>query len=88
MQTATDRGGPFGIFAKWWRNWSARDAALGELGCRGREEVAHIARDVGVSVCELQTLAGRWPDSPNLPERRLDALRRQDRDRKLMRKRG
>jgi hypothetical protein len=89
MQTATeDRSGPFGIFAKWRRNWSARDAALGELGCRGREEVAHIARDVGVPVSELQTLAGRWPDSPNLPERRLDALRRQDRDRRLMRRHG
>ena len=74
MQTATgDRGGPFGIFAKWWRNWTARDTALTELGRCGGDEAAHIARDVGVSVCELQTLAGRWPDSRNLLERRMAA---------------
>jgi hypothetical protein len=74
MQTATgDRGGPFGIFAKWWRNWTARDAALRELGCCDRDEAAHIARDVGVSVSELQTLAGRWPEPSNLLERRLAA---------------
>lgn len=72
MPTATGhRGGPFGIFAKWWRNWTARDAALGELGCCDCDETAHIARDVGVSVSELRTLAGRWPDAPNLLERRL-----------------
>jgi hypothetical protein len=74
MQTATEnRGGPFGIFAKWWRNWTARDAALAEIGCCGGDEAAHIARDIGVSVSELQTLAGRWPDSTNLLERRMAA---------------
>jgi hypothetical protein len=74
MQTETgDRGGPFGVFAKWWRNWTARDAALRELGCCGGEEAAHIARDVGASVAELQTLAGRWPESPNSLERRVAA---------------
>ena len=74
MQAATgDRGGPFGIFAKWWRNWTARDTALAELGRCGGDEAAHIARDVGVSVSELQTLAGRWPDSLNLLERRMAA---------------
>jgi hypothetical protein len=70
MQTATaDRTGPFGIVAKWWRNWTARDAALREPGCCDRAEAAHIARDVGVQVSELQTLAGRWPASSNLLER-------------------
>jgi hypothetical protein len=74
MQTETgNRGGPFGIFANWWRNWTARDAALRELGCCAGEEAAHIARDVGVSVSELQTLAGRWPESSNLLERRMAA---------------
>ena len=74
MQTATgDRARPFSILAKWWRNWTARDSALRELGCCDREEAAHIARDVGVSVSELQTLAGRWPDSSNLLERRMAA---------------
>jgi hypothetical protein len=73
MQTATgDRYGPFGIFAKWWRDWTARDAALREPGCRDRAEAADIARDTGVPVSELQTLAGRWPDPPNLLERNED----------------
>lgn len=74
MQIATgDRAGPFSLFARWWRNWTARDAALRELGGCDREEAAHIARDVGVSVAELQTLAGRWPEPPNLLERRMVA---------------
>jgi hypothetical protein len=73
MPTAIGDSRPLGILAKWWRNWKTRDAALGELGCFDRDEAAHIARDVGVSVSELQTLAGRWPDSPNLLERRLAA---------------
>jgi hypothetical protein len=74
MATAIgDHRGLFGVVAEWWRNWTARDAALGELGYCDREEAAHIARDVGVSVSELQTLAGRWPDSPSLLERRLAA---------------
>jgi hypothetical protein len=73
MQIATeDRAGPFGIVAKWWRNWTARDAALREPGCCDHAEAAHIARDVGVQVSEPQTLAGRWPDTPNLLERNED----------------
>ena len=74
MQSATgDRAGPFCLFARWWRNWTARDAALRELRCCDRDEAAHIARDVGVSVSELQTLAGRWPEPSNLLERRMAA---------------
>jgi hypothetical protein len=73
MQTAEDRGGPFSLLAKWWRNWTARDAALRELGCCDSQEAAHIARDVGVSAYELQTLAGRWPEPRNLLERRMAA---------------
>ncbi len=74
MQSATgNHAGPFSRFARWWRNWTARDAALRELGCCDRDEAAHIARDVGVSVSELQTLAGRWPEPSNLLERRMAA---------------
>src|SRR4051812_1515792 len=66
--------GPRGRLERWWRNWRARDAARQELACCGRDEITHIALDVGVSPSELQTLAGRWPDSASLLERRLDAL--------------
>ena len=58
----------------WWRSWRARDAAREELVCCGPDEEAHIARDVGVSASELRTLAGRWPDSTSLLERRIAGL--------------
>jgi hypothetical protein len=65
--------GPLDIVASWWRNWKSRRAAVSELNCCGADEVAHLARDVGVSADELRTLAGRWPDNENLLERRLAA---------------
>ena len=74
QQGAAERTGPLGYLEKWWRNWRARDAARQELACCGHDEMAHIARDVGVSASELQTLAGRWPDSASLLERRVAAL--------------
>ena len=74
QQAASQPLGPLGRFERWWRNWRAHDAAEQELACCGHDEVAHIARDVGVSASELQTLAGRWPDSANLLDRRVAAL--------------
>ena len=75
MATTADHcEGPLSLLARWWRNWKARDAAVGELECCGRGETARIAQDVGVSVSELRTLAGRWPDSAGLLERRMTAV--------------
>lgn len=73
-QVAAQRIGLLNHIERWWRNWRARDAARHELACCGHDEAAHIARDVGVSASELQTLAGRWPDSATLLDRRLTAL--------------
>ena len=74
QQVATPRTGLLSQLERWWRNWKTRDAARQELACCGHDEVAHIARDVGVSTSELNALAGRWPDSANLLERRIAAL--------------
>jgi hypothetical protein len=63
-----------GLFARWWHNWKARDAAVRELACCGTDETTRIAQDVGVSPSELRTLAGRWPDSVGLLERRMTAV--------------
>ncbi len=65
---------PLGFIAKWWRNWTRRNAATRELDCCGASEVAHLAHDLGVSTSELRTLAGRWPDSADLLRRRMDVL--------------
>jgi len=74
QQATTRRIGPLTRLEGWWRNWKARSAARQELACCGHDEAAHIARDVGVSISELHTLAGRWPDSATLLERRIAAL--------------
>jgi hypothetical protein len=74
QQTPTLKTGPLGHLERWWRNWKAGDAARQELAGCGDNETAHIARDIGVSTSELRTLAGRWPDSANLLERRIATL--------------
>lgn len=56
----------------WWQNWIKRRAAMVQLGCCDRTEVARMAHDIGVSSEELYTLAGKWPDSADLLLRRLD----------------
>ena len=74
MTTARDRKSQPGRLARWWHNWKARNSAVGELDCCGADETTRIAQDVGLSVAELRTLAGRWPDSANLLERRMAAV--------------
>jgi uncharacterized protein YjiS (DUF1127 family) len=74
MRAKLQREGSFSFVTTWWRNWKRRRAAVGELTRCGQDEVAHLARDVGVSPAELHTLAGRWPDTENLLPRRLAAL--------------
>jgi len=71
---AGENAHPTGFITRWWRNWKRRYAATRELDACGEGEVAHLAHDLGVSACELRTLAGRWPDSADLLRRRMDAL--------------
>jgi hypothetical protein len=76
MQTPAvteERFHPLGFIARWWSNWTRRNAASRELECCGASEIAHLAHDLGVSSSELRTLAGRWPDAADLLGRRMKA---------------
>ena len=65
---------PLNSVAQWWRNWSTTRSNLAALDCCGTEETGRIAHDVGVSVPQLRALAGKWPDSADLLNRRLAEL--------------
>ena len=69
-----ERFHPFGLIARWWSNWTRRNAASRELECCGEIEIEHLAHDLGVNSSELRTLAGRWPDAADLLGRRMKAL--------------
>jgi hypothetical protein len=60
--------------SRWWRNWRAARSSMAMLDACGAEETERIAHDMGVSASELRTLAGKWPDSAALLNRRLAAL--------------
>ena len=77
MQTLKATDGPessIKFVTDWWRTWKSHRAAMAELNRCGEDETAHIARDIGLSASELQTLAGKWPDSADLLPRRMSAL--------------
>ena len=75
MQEATSsHGSPVGLVSRWWRNWRASRASANELVAFGADEVAHLARDVGVGASELRTIAAKWPDDAGLLSRRLAEL--------------
>jgi hypothetical protein len=61
--------------AQWWRNWTAARSNVAMLDACGAEKTERIAHDMGVSASELRTLAGKWPDSVALLNRRLAALK-------------
>src|SRR5215216_7748354 len=57
----------------WWRGWREREAHASDL-CACGPEVEQIARDIGISVSELHTLARQGPEASNLLHQRLAAL--------------
>jgi len=59
---------------EWWHNWINRRTAIRDLNRCGEDEIAHIARDVGVGPSELRTLAGKWPDRADLLSGRIAAI--------------
>jgi hypothetical protein len=65
---------PFDAVARWWRGWKAARADMASLDRCGADETERMAHDIGVSVPELRALAGKWPDSADLLNRRLAAL--------------
>ena len=64
----------FNTVARWWRNWTAARANVANLDSCGAEQTDRIAHDLGVSAPELRALAGKWPDSADLLNRRLTTL--------------
>src|ERR1044072_9842854 len=72
MQEATSsHAGPIGYVSRWWQNWRATRASMNELEACGADEVAPLARDVGVGASELRTIAAKWPDNSGLLSRRI-----------------
>ena len=63
-----------GRVGEWWKKWRERSIALADLEACGGAEMERVARDAGVGVSDLRVLAGRWPDSADLVERRMAAL--------------
>ena len=66
LSIVTHRQTRLSSIAAWCRNWMASGGSLGRL--------EHIARDVGVSLPEPRTIAGKWPDAASLLAQRLAAL--------------
>jgi hypothetical protein len=64
---------PLNVVAEWWRNWRATRSNLAALTCCGADETGRIAH-VGVSTSQLRALAGKWPDTADLLNRRLTEL--------------
>ncbi len=64
----------FGRIGEWLKSWWERSNVLAELDSHGGAEIERVARDTGVGVGDLRVLAGKWPDSADLVQRRMAAL--------------
>jgi hypothetical protein len=63
------------IIVGWWRKWTGFNPAYSDISCCVQADVERIARDVGVSAAELRALAKLGPDSADLLQRRMAALK-------------
>src|SRR5215471_10425234 len=63
-----------GRVGEWLKGWWERSIMLAELDACSGAEVERMARDTGVGVGDLRVLAGKWPDSADLVNRRLAAI--------------
>ena len=70
---------PIKAISQWWQDWIRTGSALAELKCCGEEEVERLAKDMGMSACELRRLASHGADSADLLLQRMAVL---DLDRK------
>jgi hypothetical protein len=67
--SAATRPGLVRQLARWWREWvGGRNAGSARDGC-GPAETARIARDLDIGGAEFRVLAGKWPNSSELPVR-------------------
>ena len=63
---------PVDSFLRWWRDW--RGAPESELARLAEEEIARVAKDVGVSTSALRRLVSSGADASDLLLRRMTAL--------------
>lgn len=74
LRRETHRRSPTEAIADWWRDWRQNSAWMSDLAACSEIEVDRMARDIGVSACELQRLARHKPDDAELLFRRMAAL--------------
>jgi hypothetical protein len=67
-------GSFFSVLDRWWRNWRESRARVAQLSAFTSRELDDVARDAGVTTDELRALAGKWPDSADLLNRRMAVL--------------
>jgi len=65
------RRSPLQVVSRWWRDWTETGS---EFACGAEAEVERIARDLGVSVPELRSIARQGPESADLLLRRMSEL--------------
>jgi len=63
-----------GRVGEWLKSWWERSTVLAELDACSGQEMERMARDAGIGVGDLRVLAGRWPDSADLVQRRMAAI--------------
>ena len=63
-----------GRIGGWLKHCWARSTLLGELDACSGAEVERMARDTGIGAGDLRVLAGKWPDSAHLVDRRMAAI--------------
>jgi hypothetical protein len=60
--------------ARTWRRWTQSDALSAKMDCCAEDQVAEIARDIGVPVSELHELVRLGPHAADLLTKRLAVL--------------
>lgn len=68
------RRSPAKVISQWWQNWTNPRSNFSDLSCCVTGEVERVAREAGVTVAELKTLARLGPDAADLLPRREAAL--------------
>ncbi len=68
------RRSPAEVIADWWLEWRGNPACRSDFAACSDGEVDRMARDVGMSVYELQRLNRRGPHAADLMLRRMAAL--------------
>jgi hypothetical protein len=62
------------VIAQWWQDWTNPRSDFSDSSCCVTGEVERVAREAGVTVAELKTLARLGPDAADLLPRREAAL--------------